>query len=92
MAAQQAAVAGRKTPLDFEPNVLAVADGCGACEEAKELYRPEIEAGKIRVVDIEEALDIEGFYDCIAKNFGYAGVPVLARVEGNKVCKCNIGY
>lgn len=89
----QQEVAGRKTPLDFEPNILAVADWCGACAEAKKLYKAEIDAGKIRVVDIEEALDIEGLYDCVKeKNFGLAGIPVLARVENGKVCNCKVGY
>lgn len=80
-----------KTKLDFEPNLMAVVDGCKPCALAKQLYGREIAEGKIRLVDIEEALEIEGFYDCVAK-IGYAGVPVLARVEGNKVCKCSIGY
>lgn len=85
-----------KSKLDFEPNLLVTADDgagndCEPCIVAKQLYADEIRSGKITIMDIEQAVELLGFMECI-EEIGYAGVPVLARVENGKVCKCVMGY
>ncbi len=58
----QDAVAESKEESCVPKIVLLVQEGCGGCQQEKQRYAADIEAGKIRVVDITtpEGIDIAG--------------------------------
>ena len=77
---------GKNMTENKEVNYMIVQDGCGACAEAKELFKENIENKKLVVLDITSEKGSE-----LAERNNVESVPTIIQEVGKFQQKCFIG-